>query len=189
MFQVIYKSFKCRLKFVKSAFIHKNVACKRIKSKSSSVVVLPSRPKRMSGINWKSSTIKTFLFQTHFKHDPKGLSVFTLAHKVKNCVFFCRTKIAYIILDHSHILQNWVCHKNSIANLCFKPSQFNFSNFFNPCKNFCPFNVLSLHFFPLFACVWTFFFCGEGHFYLLMLMSQVWFQYCRHAQLDINGQK
>ena len=97
-----------------------NSACKRIKSKPSSVIVFPSCPKRMSGIHWKSSAVITFLFQTHLKPDPKGLGAFTLANKVKNCVLFCQAKIAYIVLDFSQILQSWVCNKNSIKKSLFE---------------------------------------------------------------------
>ena len=35
--------------------------------------------------------------------------MFTLAHKEKNCVFFCQTKIAYVVLDHSHIQRVSYC--------------------------------------------------------------------------------
>ena len=99
MFQIIYKRLKCKIKFVRSAFIHKEFCMQKNKVKAFICCFSIMSEKNQCGINWKSSTIKTFLFQTHFKHDPKGLNVFTLAHKVKNCVFICQAKIAYIVLD------------------------------------------------------------------------------------------
>ena len=48
MFQVIYKSFKCRFNFVQSAFIHKEFCMQMMKSKPLAVIVFPSCPKRMS---------------------------------------------------------------------------------------------------------------------------------------------
>ena len=60
--------------------------------------------KNQCGINWKSSTIETFLFQTRLKPDPKEMGVFTWAHKVKRYVFFCQTKIACSALDFSALI-------------------------------------------------------------------------------------
>ena len=53
MFQVIYKSFKCRLKFVQSAFIHKEFCMQKNKVKE----------ENQCGINWKSAKLRLFSFK------------------------------------------------------------------------------------------------------------------------------
>ena len=98
MFQVIYKGFKCRLKFAQSAFIYKEFCMKRIKSKPSSAVFSVMSEKNQCGIFGKSGTIKTFLFQTYLKLDSKGLRVFTLAHTAKNCAFSVKQNLHILFL-------------------------------------------------------------------------------------------
>ena len=70
MFQVIYESFKFRLKFVQSASIHKEFCMQKNKVKGFICCCFTVMAKKnQCGINWKSSTIKPFLFQTHLKPD------------------------------------------------------------------------------------------------------------------------
>ena len=112
------KASSCRLKFGQSAFIRKEFCMQKNKVKAFICCCFSVMSKKNEcGINWKSSTIKTFLFQTHLRLDPEGLGVFIMVHTVNIFVLFCQARLAYIVLDHSHVLQNWVCHKNSVTNL------------------------------------------------------------------------
>ena len=88
MFQVIYKCFKCRQELVQSTFTHKEFCMQknRVEAFICCCFFVMSE-KNECAINGKSITIKIFLFQTHLKPEQKGQGMFTLAHKVKNCLF------------------------------------------------------------------------------------------------------
>ena len=63
MFQVLYISFKYRLKFVQSAYIHKEFCMQKSKPPSS-VVVFPSCPNRISvGLIESLAQLKLFAFK------------------------------------------------------------------------------------------------------------------------------
>ena len=100
LLQIIYKGVKCvQSAFTKKTFcMQKNERSKRIKS-NSFVFVFSLCSERMSvGSIENRSQLELFSF-THISNlaSRKWLSVLTLANKVKNCIFFCQTKIIDIV--------------------------------------------------------------------------------------------
>ena len=146
-FKLLMKASGVGLSLFSLHLYTRNFACKRIKSKPSSVVVFPSCLKRISvGLIENLAQLKLFSFK-HISNLTQKDWMCSHWHIKWKIVYFSGEQqlhtLFHIVPDNSHILQNWVCHKNSVTSLCLKPSQFNFSNFFKTCKNFlsiqCPF--------------------------------------------------
>lgn len=119
LFQIIYKGVKCvQSAFTKKTFcMQKNERSERIKSNFHLFLFFSLCSKWMSvGSIENRSQLELFSF-THISNlaSRKWLSVLTLANKVKNCIFFCPTKIIDILLDHSHV------HKNPVWYICTYP--------------------------------------------------------------------
>ena len=122
MFQIIYESFKCRLNFVQSAFIHTEFCVQKNKVKAFICCCFSIMPEKNKwGLIENLAQFKLFSFKHISNLTQRG---WTCSHWHRKCkiVSFCKAKIAYIVPDHSHALQNRVSHTNSIANLCLKPS-------------------------------------------------------------------